>query len=65
MDKMKSKEQQKIFKTLSGKFFGKTLAHDINANKEGFHSMNENVSLWRNSMNKTLPERELVYDALR
>ena len=63
MDKMKNKEQQKIFKTLSGKFFGKTLVSDINANKEGLHSMNENASIWRNSMNKTLPARELVYDA--
>ena len=54
MDKTKSKEQQKILKTLSGKFFGKTLTQDINANKEGLHSMNENVSLWRNSMNKPI-----------
>ena len=65
MIKMKNKEQQKIIKTLSGKFFGKTLTHDINANKEGLHSMNENVSLWRNRLNKTLPEHELVFDAFR
>ena len=56
MIKMKSKEQQKIFNTLSGKYFGKTLTSEevkryteMIGNKEGFKSMREIASMIRNN----------------
>ena len=60
------------FKKLQGKYFNKTITPQelkrfmaLAMARNNHVSMNENASIWKNSMNKTLPERDIVYDAFR